>query len=303
MEYTKEAISFEIQADRLLSRGLSADRAELIMRVEAVSYYRLAGYLHPFRLPASDQFKEGTNLPTVWKRYCFDRRLRVLMLDAIERIEVSIRTKLVYNFAHAHGPFGHLESKHLPKLKIAEYLDWRGSLLEETERSKEPFKKHFFAQYGDSHQELPLWMLAELMSMGSLLTFFKGTSPELKRKVAGEYGLADELLHSWLRSLNAVRNLCAHHARLWNRELGYPPLLPQPNKFPAWHAGEKVPNHRCGIILMICRHLLALISPTSQWAVRVEALFTEYPEVPRNEMGLPEDWTKHPLWKREIKLI
>lgn len=303
MEYTKGHLSFEKQADQLLKRGLQADRNELIRRLQAVSYYRLAGYLHPFRKcdqkgKPLDQFQEGTNLRVVWDRNCFDRRLRVLTLDAIERIEVSLRTKLVFHFSHAHGAFGHCDDANLPKLKINEYLEWRTALQEETDRSKETFKKHFFDKYGESHRNLPLWMLAELMSMGSLLTFFKGVEPALKRQVAEEYGFPDELILSWLRSLNAVRNICAHHSRFWNRVLGYPPKLPNAQKFPEWYEPHKLPTDRCGTILMICRHLLQRISPTSRWHIRVEDLFNEYREIPRSSMGLPDAWTDHPIWKQ-----
>jgi abortive infection bacteriophage resistance protein len=301
MEYRKQALSFEVQADRLLERGLQADREELIGRLRAVSYYRLSGYLHPFREKdavgaMTDRFCKGTDLQTIWDRYCFDRRLRVLTLDGIERIEVSMRTKLVYHFSQAHGPFGYCDDTKLPKLKIAEYLEWRMALQEETDRSKEIFKKHFFDKYGDHHRNLPLWMLTELMTMGSLLTFFKGVEPEIKRRVAEEYGLPDEVALSWLRSLNAGRNICAHHSRFWNRTLGYPPQLPAPRKHPEWHGELKLRTDRSGIILMICRHLLRLISSTSRWHERVGALFTEYPNIPIALMGLPDGWRNHPIW-------
>jgi abortive infection bacteriophage resistance protein len=172
MKYEKKPTTFEEQADKLLSRGLVADREELLQRLIAVNYYRLSGYLYPFRESGSDQYREGTTLKLIWGRYCFDRRLRVLVLDAIERIEVSARTKLVHHFSHDHGPFGYLDDRNLPNLKINEYLEWRANLVEETHRSKETFIKHFFTTYGDCHKELPVWMLAEVMSMGSTLTFF-----------------------------------------------------------------------------------------------------------------------------------
>jgi abortive infection bacteriophage resistance protein len=299
MKYEKESISFDAQADKLLSRGLQADREELIQRLKAVSYYRLSGYLYPFRQADSEQFREGTNLRVIWDRYCFDRRLRVLALDAIERIEVAVRTKLIHRFSTAHGPFGYLDDRNLPKLKIDEYLKWRTTLWEETDRSKEAFKKHFFQSYGDHHKELPVWMLGELMSMGSTLTFFRGVDPTIKRNVAAEYGYADELFMSWLRGLNGARNICAHHARFWNRELGYALLFPPLNKFPSWHADRELKNNRCGSILMICRNLLALITPTSKWNKRVEDLFNEYPEIPVEDMGLPKNWTAHPIWMQK----
>jgi abortive infection bacteriophage resistance protein len=300
MKYEKKPTTFEEQADKLLSRGLVADREELLQRLNAVSYYRLSGYLYPFRKPDSEQYREGTTLTLIWGRYCFDRRLRVLVLDAIERIEVSARTKLVHHFSHAHGPFGYLDDQNLPNLKIDEYLEWRTSLVEETHRSKETFAKHFFTTYGDCHKELPVWMLAEVMSMGSTLTFFKGVDQNIQRKIAAEYGLADELFLSWFRSLNAARNICAHHSRFWNRELGYAPFLPSKNKFPAWHGESKLKNNRTGIILMICRHMLALITPTTRWRSRVEELFAEYPDIPVQDMGLPHDWKAHRVWMQTV---
>ena len=296
MKYAKPSLTFEEQADLLLKRGLTADRDELTQRLEAVSYYRLSGYLFPFRETASDRFVEGTTLQTIWDRYCFDRQLRLLLLDAIERIEVSVRTKLVYHFSHEHGPFGYCNEANLPKLNLNAYLEWRLSLEEEVRRSKETFKTHFREKYGDVHPSLPLWMLAELMSMGSLLTFYKGVAPSLKQRIAIEYGISDKLLLSWLTGLYTARNICAHHARLWNRSMGTAVLRPSPNKFPDWHKNHELPNNRCGILIMICRYMLRLISPSSKWNDRIENLMTEFPGIPLRDMGLPEKLTDNPIW-------
>lgn len=294
LRYEKKALTFEAQANLLIQRGLLADHKELVKRLKAVSYYRLAGYLYPFRQPDSQAFKPNTQLHTVWDRYCFDRRLRVLLLDAIERIEVALRTQLVDLFVHDYGPFGYLDEANLPKLSVAEYLEWRATILRETQRSKEPFCKHFYAKY-TAHKNLPLWMAAELMTMGSLLTFFKGVEPEFKRKLGEIYQVRDEVILSWLRSLNATRNTCAHHARLWNRTLGYPPLLPKRDE--RWQEIPKLPQDRCGIILLICRYMLKRISPTSHWHLRTQDLFKEYPEIPFQSMGLHQNWQNHPLWE------
>ncbi len=302
MEYQKEPLSFEEQADRMLDRGLMADRDALIQRLSVVSYYRLSGYLYPFRKPDSDEYISGTSLKIIWDRYCFDRRLRMLMLDAIERVEVAIRTQLIYHFSHEYGAFGHCDERHFPNLKIESYIELRENLIVETSRSKEGFKQHFFNKYGDAHKNLPVWMVSELMSMGSLLTLLKGIEGRLAGKVSAHFEMPDELLLSWLRSLYAARNICAHHSRLWNRVLGYPPGLPQKNKYPNWHlknANGKnlLLNDRVGILLMICHTFLKQISPTSQWQQRVNQLFAEYPEIPVKDMGLPEDWNNHPIWK------
>ena len=302
MDYLKGHLPLEDQAQRLLDRGLRADKEELVRRLAAVSYYRLSGYLFPFREAGADSFRPNTELRVVWDRYCFDRRLRVLLLDAIERVEVAVRTQLVYHFSRAHGAFGHTHEVHFPRLKISEYIEWRESLIEETQRCKEAFKDHFFKKYGDCHQNLPIWMVSELMSMGSMLTFYKGVEKGIQDQVAGHFGMPDEQLLGWLRGLYAARNICAHHARMWNRVLGYPPGLPQKNKHPEWHlkdeAGKSlIVGNRTGMVLIVCHQFLKLISPTSRWQHRVNELFAEYPEIPSADMGLPADWQNHPLWK------
>ncbi len=306
MRYEKLHLSFDEQAEILMGRGLIAEKEELIKRLKSVNYYRLSGYLFTYKEEVGDSFKAGTELSDVWKRYCFDRRLRVLVLDAIERIEVAVRTQTVYHFTQAYGPFGHCLEENLPKLKARQYIDWRDGLEVETSRSKETFKKHFISKYGDSHKNLPLWMVSELMSMGSLLTLYNGSSDEIQKLVGERFNLPDVLFLSWLRSLYAARNICAHHSRFWNRELGYPPSLPNKNKFPQWH--EKTlneegkeenlfKNNRCGIILMILREMLHKISPSSQWHQRVTELFSEYPDIPLPSMSLPAEWQSHPLWQ------
>ncbi len=302
--YEKPALTFEAQADQLLDRGLQADRVTLITRLQAVNYYRLSGYLFPFRQrdangQPTDNFIPGTTLDLIWRRYNFDRRLRMLVLDVIERIEVAVRTRLIYHFAHTHGPFGHLEPNNVPGLKkISEFLEWRRKLVEETEQARnEQFVRHFATKYGDTHRELPIWVLCELMSFGSLLTFARGVPPAIQQKVAGDFGLPDELFFSWLRSLYSLRNACAHHSRIWNREFGAAPKTPGKNKFPDWHTAPAIPNTRVGYLLTICHFWLGKISPTSQWRQRLLALFDEYPEIPLASMGLPENWREHPLWK------
>ena len=105
VKYTKPALTYGQQAAQLISRGLLCDREELLRRLRSVSYYRLSGYWYPFRR-LDDTFLEGTTLESVWRRYRFDRRLRLVVLDAIERVEICIRTELVYLLAHTQGPFG-----------------------------------------------------------------------------------------------------------------------------------------------------------------------------------------------------
>ena len=298
MRYEKQPKTFPEQADILLARGLITDREQLIHRLQVTSYFRLAGYLHPFRVKDSDHYQPGTSLERVWRICVFDQRLRTLLLDAIEAIEVHVRTQLAYHFAHDHGAFAYTDARCFPNLAADQFILWQRKLddqMERSQRSREEFVAHFFSKYGDEHRRLPVWMLVELMDFGATLTFFRGVNDNIKKRIAAEVGQPDRVVMSWLLALNTVRNRCAHHLRLYNWELGTPVLVPQPNKFPEWHA-PRLPNHRIGIILTLCRIWLNRIGPENRWSTRVQALFDEFPDQPVAPMGFGPDWQRHPLW-------
>jgi len=324
MIYPKKALPLEDQADLLLKRGLAADRDTLISRLRVVNYYRLTGYLHPFRRTdaagnRSDDFEPGTSLDVIWRRYNFDRRLRILLLDAIERIEVAVRTQLVHHFVRVHGPFGHLEPKNLPGFKTrpwwrrawrtlnslvrlkglagTDHAIWLAKLQNEKRRASDAFVKHFDAIYGDCHDHLPLWMASELMTCETALQLAYGVERALVKQVAANFGFPDAQLLSWTKAIFTLRNSCAHHARVWNRVFGVKPSVPGRNKNPKWHEQPGFANDRVGLMLTVCHHWLGKVSSTSQWRSRLFALFDEYPEIPLPEMGIPPNWRTHALWK------
>jgi abortive infection bacteriophage resistance protein len=139
-------------------------------------------------------------------------------------------------------------------------------------------------------------MLAELMDFGTTLTFFRGVNDDIKKRIAENIHQPDRVVMSWLLALNTVRNRCAHHARLWDWEIGTPVLTPQRKKFPMWHS-PALPNNRIGIALTICRYWQNQISPTNGWTQRILNLFDEFTLVDPVRMGLPIDWRNHPLWR------
>lgn len=296
MRYTKPAMTFGDQADLLLSRGLAgATKAEIEAKLQAVSYYRLSAYWVPFRQP-DDAFKPGSTLDMIWRRYTFDRQLRLLLLDAIERAEVAIRTRLVNDHTLMHGPLGYLDRAHLPGLQVHEHRDLLERIREEVRRSRETFVTHFFAKY-TSETDLPLWMACELMTYGSMFTLYRGLAKPLQQALAAHHGVADTVFESWLRALNHVRNLCAHHARLWNRTLGLRPQIPRAHKHPHWHQPVRIRDDRIFGILSVLHYLLKQTAPGSRWKQRLSDLFAIYPDIPIADMGFPPDWDQSPIWQ------
>jgi len=298
MQYPKPPLTFEEQADLLIGRGMLGDRGLMISRLSVVNYYRLSGYWHPFREIPGDTFKAGTTFDAVWIRYVFDRRLRLVVMDAIERIEVAVRTRLAYEHAHSFGVFGYVDDPgSLPKLAPTVRSDFLAVVGEETRRSREVFVKHFFAKYGDTYVFLPVWEATEIMAFGTLLTFFTGSPRAVKKAVADQFGVPWEVFRSWLLTLNTVRNTCAHHGRLWNRVLGTKPLLPVGASYADWAKPVRIGNEKVFGVLTLCRHCLRQVAPQSAWPERLRALLTEFSTIPLASMGFPTDWKDSPIWQ------
>ncbi|AWB35850.1 Abi family protein [Orrella marina] len=116
MKFNKPAFTDDQQLDQLIQRGVvCGDRAEALHYLGHINYYRLAAYWLPFEADhASHSFKPGTRFVDVLNLYIFDRELRLLVLDAIERVEVSVRTGWAYTLAHRYGPHAHLNACQWP---------------------------------------------------------------------------------------------------------------------------------------------------------------------------------------------
>ena len=240
MEYTKPFLSFEQQANLLIEdRGMIADRDDLVEHLKDVGYYRLSGYWHIYKKNGSDKFWEGTTFRRVWDMYVFDRQFRLVVLDAVERVEIYMRNQLAYLLAEATGPFGFLDPSGLPRLSNEDYDRFISKCHDVYKKAKkaEPFAKHFEGKYGDIQELPPYWVLVNLMDFGMVVTLYRGANTKIRGVVADSLGVPARVLDSWLVSINTVRNICAHHGRLWNRIIGNPPKIPNAKKWrecPFW---------------------------------------------------------------------
>lgn len=285
-------MTYNEQADLLISRGLECERDILIAHLEAISYYRLSGYLYPYRND-DDSFRDGTCFGEVWDTYTFDRRFRLVVLDAIERVEVYVRSRLAYELSHLQGPFGYLDRANLPGLRDDEYDSFIAKAKQCFERCHEPFVNHFRKKYGDSHELPPYWIIVESFDFGLISKLYKGAPKSVRKAIANELGIQMPVMTSWLHAINTVRNMCAHHARLWNKTLGYKPIVPKSDE--AWNY-VRVHNNKTFAILSILNYLLVRIAPDTKWKSRLVALLDEYPRIDTSRMGFPADWQSDPLW-------
>ncbi len=293
MRYTKPALTFEQQLDQLIQRDLAVpDRQTALHALERISYYRLSGYWLPFKRP-DDRFKPGASFDEVLALYEFDRRLRLLVMDAIERAEVAVRTAVTYELAHRYGTFGHSNPANFwPKFQ---HTKWVTNIKLEAARSKEIFIEHYQTKY-EGFPTLPVWMATEVISLGALSRLYAGMKKADQAPIARAYGVQPLVLGSWLHTLNYARNVCAHHSRLWNRELRIPPKLPRND--PDWHPPHVPHNDRLWVVLLILRRLMDHHHQSGDWQADIERLVEPFAANARWRlaMGFQDTWREHPVW-------
>lgn len=224
--YTKQPLSITDQIARLKAQGLVINDEELATKVLGeISYFRFAAYLRPMEAnKQTHQFKPGSTFENAVELYEFDNALRQLLFTAIQRIEVALRSKIIQYFSMRHGAFWFMQMPlHDNEHRFLENLN---SLDREVTRSKEDFIKEHFRNY-DKPEFPPAWKTLELASFGTLSKlYYNFADKKVKKQVAHSFNLPQhEVLESWMRSLAALRNHCAHHARLWNRYLNATPQL------------------------------------------------------------------------------
>lgn len=315
--YGKPPLGHGELVGRMRERGLVIPdevRAERYLR--SLGYYRLSPYMIPFRRPESDDFRAGVSFDDVLDLYVFDRKLRLLVLDALERVEVAVRAALTDHMSGEHGAFWYTDAEHFRGEQAHDRFlrlvrdDCAAQLMAGPERTDGPLVhqsalEHYLLTYG-SPELPPSWIVMERLTLGQLDHLIGNLRRRADRTaIARSLGINEPLLVSWMRTFVRVRNICAHHGRLWNVVLGVSPALPSSRSVNWLHdaaviSGDARRRARLYPVLVSLQSLLATLSPGSSWAVRLKELIDEHPGVPLHAMGMPEDWFKDPFWSERI---
>lgn len=298
--YTKPWLSVADQVSKLVSRGLEInDPNDAASFLRHVNYYRFAGYCLPFEQP-KHTFPSGVTFEQVKFAYTFDAQLRDLFTEALELIEIDLCTSVAQSFGQKYGAFGHTLAANFHRRFDfnTTHPHWLSKLHDETTRSSEIFVAHFRHRYSE-FPDLPIWVATEVMSFGSLSRMVRALHKHDRQAIAREYGVSAKVLSSATHHFAYVRNLCAHHLRLWDRVWSIKPDLPQDFKLSPPNA---VSNQRLLATLLLMRKLL-LRSPqiradANAWRDRVNALLSNPPAAPNAAtlMGLSNNWDQRPVW-------
>lgn len=317
--YAKPHLSFADQVGLLKQRGLGITNDWQAERhLARIGYYRLKDYWYPFRqtriviLPDGSQvnetledFRQGTSFGHAVALYVFDKKLRLLLSDAVERIEVALRVDVAHVIG-ARDPFAHRDPAFLdPKRSTAprgasnRHAHWLQRADEAENRSRADWIGEFKHKYAPP---LPIWMAVETWEFGALSHLVEIAHPSDRMQISQKYGIPKpDLLSSWIRTLAYVRNVCAHHARLWNHPLVNQPMLPKPGEVPLVEHLRVygVTQTRVYAAAAIAQHFLRVINPNSQWKERLKDHWDHFPAVPGlkpAQAGFMPAWQTHLLW-------
>ncbi|AZR83271.1 Abi family protein [Thiomicrospira sp. S5] len=327
--FDKPAINVDQQLQTLEERGLeiqNKEKAKLFL--QAVGFFRLSAYMRPYQIPNNPDhlFKPNSTFRQITRTYEFDRKLRLLVMAAIERVEVSVRA-VVGNYMGPKYDSSHwyldrtLFKKYYAYYRLLQTIDHKQSkavtdyekecrridkardktpeqkLLLKANRARENYARHYPLTYFEPDL-MPGWAMLEELTLGDLSHLYAGLAKDGdKKEIAKALGLSMPLLESWLKTLTSVRNICAHHSRLWNRELGMKPELPKRSevKWPTYFRQPKE-HMRTAVVVSILQHFMTHISPHDGWLEQLFELLEQFPEIDQQMMGFPENWKNDPFW-------
>ena len=297
MRYTNPPLDAYTLLGNLKDKGLVIeDEEKAIAFLGHVSYFRFAAYLRPFKMnDDAERYKQTATFEKAVALYDFDAKLRMLLFSTIQQIEISLRSKIINQFSLAHGVFWFSDSElAIDKHKFTENLS---TLDRELQRSKDDFIKEHIAKYGKEDFP-PAWKLIDLTSFGCLTKlFFNFTDESVKKKIARSYGVPQqEILESWMKAINALRNCCAHHGRVWNRTMPVMPKMPSRLRQP-WIANKPLIANKLYSVLCCLIYWANAIDPQNGLNQKFKGLLNEYPMVDVAAMGFPEGWQGEAIWQ------
>lgn len=310
----KQPTTLEEQLELLSKRGMSLDKPLALQWLSNVSYYRLSGYWYPYRVLAAsddpkkpvrlDDFVDGTSFCEVASLYEFDRKLRALVHDGMERIEVALRTR-VGEWITQHGALAYRESSLFRE--GFDHVAWLARVYSRVARAKSSNAaiRHYENKYG----HYPFWVVAEVLDFSDVSRMFSGLPVDVQHSISADFGFriaVDKLsskqkksyydqdpLVRWCEQLTVVRNVCAHHARLFNRHL----TPASTNAFRTITALSSLPDGQSDKLygaLLVMAFMLRTISPGTTWPSKLTGLiqkdFENLSLRSITEMGFPDNW-------------
>lgn len=281
----KPFLSVDRQVRHLVEMGIECPDASAAKELLSdVNYYRLRAYWMTFE--HDGQIATGTELSSIVDIYRFDAELRQWLWAAMQPIEIKMRTSFAYFLSRDYGPLAYRDSSLFADgTRHGRLLSSIDQEIARAKKNQEPCVCHNLAKYGD----LPCWAVVEVMTMGqvsSLIGLLRDDSKVVPaaKAIADAFGQRPPILKSWLMHLCAVRNLCAHQGRFYNRVMRIRPKMLRRDI--CWASNKEFPT------FIVIKRLFEQTWPArwNEMAIELGRIFDAYPNVSLAPMGFPDCW-------------
>ncbi|MDD7464836.1 MAG: Abi family protein [Actinomycetaceae bacterium] len=310
VQQVKPATTVAQQIDILRSRGMDVDENLAVQWLTNVGYYRLSAYWYPARTletngQRGDALTLGISFVDVANLYEADRKLRTLIHDGIERIEVALRTRLSAQICSHDALRYQQPGAFRPGFPHSQWLATVDKRIARSMRRSESIQ-HYARDY-DGY--FPFWVVAEVLDFSDASRMFEGIPISDQNAIAETFNvhidigalsrkqrrkaLSESPLVRWFEQLTVLRNMCAHHSRVWNKSFAPASTvalrtMPELESLPSGQS-EKI----YGALTMMA-FLLRTISPGTSWPEKATTLmqdsFFPNPLVTKAALGAPDDW-------------
>ena len=286
----KKPRSYSEQIAVMRSRGcVVKDEPAAMEFLKRVNYYRLSGYFFAF-LQANDIFSEGVTFERIASVYAFDQELRTLIMRAVSEVELSAKSIISFYHGHRYGALGYMNFSNFSNKHDHERFVAQFESAKRNNKNSQFVKHHFYKYEGN----FPIWVATELFTMSMTSIFYADLETVDKKAIASEYNTDYVHLESWLHSASVLRNICAHHGRLYPVRFHQPPKLPR-----IYVKNTAIGTYSLG--RQICMLKLLFTNWRSEWnntfVLPLSALMEKHGEsVDIQKMGFPENWEEILTW-------
>ncbi|WP_019895286.1 Abi family protein [Hydrogenovibrio halophilus] len=283
--FQKQALTPEKLLKKYESNGLIVpdDQRDLALKYfRFVGAYRLKGYMFDHFDERTKQFTQNYELDDLIQQYEFDRELRLITIDAIDRIEVAVRASISNHLSLSHSPHWFLDKTLFKSTRHWDYAKLCKKLEEEVRNGR---KKRFIQHYYD-HYEFPeyppSWAMSEIISFGFWSkTYAILKNPNDRKAISMKFEIDQpEVFRSWVHALSVLRNHAAHHSQILRT-----PLRVKPTNYKRKQIRFHRPDQFASMVVII-NYFLGQIGLNDGWDKQLERLFESYPKVDRADLGL-----------------
>ena len=300
-KFEKESLTVEEQLNLLIKRNLKVNDFDSAVKIlKRVGYYHLSSYMRLFQKGEEHTFENGVEFADLINLFNFDSELRHITFKAIEKIEIAYRVAISNIMCKKYGShwFENKQTfktqKDLQTNKEIDYVEiCKSIILKEIRKKDDEYAETFIANYYKKYETPalpPFWMVVETFTIGSLNKLYQNINPKDRREIVKYLGFQSDVkfvgFSNWLYALSVIRNICAHHSRLFNRIFRI-----SPSKHEKIVEFSGVENNRFYYIAMIINYYLITIAQDNSYESDLQILFGKYRNIDKTKMGFPSDWT------------